>query len=198
MWNLTPGCTRRMQLRAAPCSRRALPLVSPRRTKEAVAALLIAFFPHYPAHSSDNQHHLQALRHLYTLATEARTLTAVDVDSRLPVHVPLKLTLTEDGGKTSQQLHVVAPCSLPCALQNVTAIEVQGGRHYPVLLTPRWAGQPCRGLLSFRSHRCLFAILPKLSAPSPPTLQLQSGAQGLADGVHDNLRAAKAGSAQLH
>jgi len=40
----------------------------------ALAAMIIAFFPKFPTHSNDNRYHLQALRHLYVLATEARLI----------------------------------------------------------------------------------------------------------------------------
>lgn len=35
----------------------------------------------------------QAFRHLYVLAAEARTVQAVDVHSKQPVYVPLRITL---------------------------------------------------------------------------------------------------------
>ena len=38
------------------------------RTNEAIAALVVAFFPRYPLSSADNRYHLQSLRHLYVLA----------------------------------------------------------------------------------------------------------------------------------
>ena len=41
---------------------------------ESVAAMVAAFFPKFPTHSNDNRYHLQALRHLYVLATEPRLL----------------------------------------------------------------------------------------------------------------------------
>ncbi len=37
-----------------------------------VAAMLAAFYPKFPTHSSDNRYHLQAFRHLYVLAAEPR------------------------------------------------------------------------------------------------------------------------------
>ncbi len=41
-------------------------------SREAVAAMLCAFYPKFPTHSNDNRYHLQALRHLYVLAAEPR------------------------------------------------------------------------------------------------------------------------------
>lgn len=56
-----------------------------------IAALLMAFFPRYPAETSDNQYHLQALRHCYVLAVRHRAIEAIDVDSREPVFAALKV-----------------------------------------------------------------------------------------------------------
>ncbi|KAK9863020.1 hypothetical protein WJX84_009707 [Apatococcus fuscideae] len=62
-------------------------------SNESVAALLIAIFPHFPTISTDHRCHLQAFRHLYALAAEPRCLEAVDVDTRQPVSVPVRITL---------------------------------------------------------------------------------------------------------
>ncbi|VDP92949.1 unnamed protein product [Echinostoma caproni] len=50
-------------------------------TPEAAAILCISFFPILPDHPGDNWYHLQALRHLYVLATRPRRLCAVDADT---------------------------------------------------------------------------------------------------------------------
>ncbi|KAF5400060.1 hypothetical protein PHET_06889, partial [Paragonimus heterotremus] len=47
----------------------------------AAAILCIAFLPILPTYPGDNWYHLQALRHLYVLATQPRRLCAVDVDT---------------------------------------------------------------------------------------------------------------------
>ena len=59
---------------------------------EDIAALLMAFFPRFPSHTSDNQYHLQALRHCYVLAVRNRELEAIDVDTREPVYIPMKVS----------------------------------------------------------------------------------------------------------
>ncbi|CAH8670317.1 unnamed protein product [Dicrocoelium dendriticum] len=48
---------------------------------QAAAILTIAFLPILPTYPGDNCYHLQALRHLYVLATRPRRLCAVDVDT---------------------------------------------------------------------------------------------------------------------
>lgn len=66
-------------------------------SNEAVAALVISLYPVFPQVTSDNKHHLQAYRHLYTLAAEPRCLRALDVDSSgsQDVFVPVELTLRD-------------------------------------------------------------------------------------------------------
>ncbi|KAK0530016.1 Anaphase-promoting complex subunit 1 [Tilletia horrida] len=47
----------------------------------AIACLLIACFPRFPASSGENRAHLQAYRHLWVLAVEPRLVVAQDVES---------------------------------------------------------------------------------------------------------------------
>merc|ERR1712018_64345 len=63
---------------------------------ESVAAMVAAFFPKFPTHSNDNRYHLQALRHLYVLATEPRLLIPRDIHSGRFVfcHIELQLKAT--------------------------------------------------------------------------------------------------------
>ena len=62
-------------------------------TPSDVAMLIAAFYPHLPVLSSDNQYHLQALRHLYVLAAHERILEARDVDSNEKVCIPIELSV---------------------------------------------------------------------------------------------------------
>ncbi|KAH8851133.1 Anaphase-promoting complex subunit 1 [Schistosoma japonicum] len=50
-------------------------------TPEAAAMLVISFFPLLPTFAGDNWYYLQALRHLYALATIPRRVCAVDIDT---------------------------------------------------------------------------------------------------------------------
>ncbi|EPY82028.1 hypothetical protein CB1_000688016 [Camelus ferus] len=61
-------------------------------SNSSIAALLCALYPHFPAHSTDNRYHLQALRHLYVLAAEPRLLVPVDVDTNTPCYALLEVT----------------------------------------------------------------------------------------------------------
>ena len=61
------------------------------REPEDIAALVAAFFPRFPFTTTDNQYHLQALRHLYALAVKRRDLRFVDVDTGEIVPIPVEV-----------------------------------------------------------------------------------------------------------
>lgn len=61
------------------------------REPEDIAALVAAFFPRFPFSTTDNQYHLQALRHLYALAVKRRDLRFVDVDTGEIVPIPVEV-----------------------------------------------------------------------------------------------------------
>lgn len=56
---------------------------------------------------------LQAFRHLYVLATEARWVQTVDVDTGLPVYAPLEVTIKETENHSETSFCDIAPCILP-------------------------------------------------------------------------------------
>ena len=62
------------------------------REPEDIAALVAAFFPRFPITTTDNQYHLQALRHLYALAVKRRDLRFVDVDTGEIVPIPVEVS----------------------------------------------------------------------------------------------------------
>ena len=77
---------------------------------EAVATLIIAFFPKFPIHSNDNRYHLQAFRHLYVLAAEPRLVIPRDIDTGRTVYVNLQCV-----SLNQNQCHIIklrAPCFL--------------------------------------------------------------------------------------
>lgn len=61
------------------------------REPEDIAAMIAAFYPKYPFSSTDNQYHLQALRHLYALAVKRRDIRFADVDTGEIVSVPIQV-----------------------------------------------------------------------------------------------------------
>ncbi|TQD83379.1 hypothetical protein C1H46_031089 [Malus baccata] len=82
-------------------------------SNSSVAALLITLYPRLPTGPSDNRCHLQAFRHLYVLATEARWIQTVDVDTGLPVYAPLEVTIKETEHYSETSFCEVTPCLLP-------------------------------------------------------------------------------------
>jgi len=52
----------------------------------AIGCLVMSVLPRYPFRTIDNQYHLQALRHLYVLCVEWRSLRIVDVDTNESVN----------------------------------------------------------------------------------------------------------------
>ncbi|KAE8663967.1 Anaphase-promoting complex subunit 1 [Hibiscus syriacus] len=64
-------------------------------SNSSIAALLITLYPQLPTGPNDNRCHLQAFRHLYVLATDARWLQTIEVDTGLPVYAPLEVTIRE-------------------------------------------------------------------------------------------------------
>ena len=94
----------------------------------AVASLLCAFYPLFPTTVLDNKSHLQAFRHLWALATEARCLVPRDVDSLRPTSVPILVTL-----RTGIELAMTAPCLLP-ELDAVSKIQTQDSEYWCITL----------------------------------------------------------------
>ncbi|KAL9041363.1 MAG: hypothetical protein Q9214_004138 [Letrouitia sp. 1 TL-2023] len=80
----------------------------------AVASLLCAFYPLFPATVLDNQSHLQAFRHFWALAVEPRCVVVRDVDTHHPVSTPILVKL-RDGSELAM--------SSPCLLPDLKAIE---------------------------------------------------------------------------
>ena len=115
------------------------------RSNEAIAALVIAFFPRYALSTTDNQYHLQALRHLYVLAVDYRVVRAIDVDTGRSCLAPMTVSAVSTMGVSSsgrlapqrnagQEVQLMAPCLLPEA-ERITSLSVTSPRHWPVTLS---------------------------------------------------------------
>ncbi|KAL5710156.1 Anaphase-promoting complex subunit 1 [Ranunculus cassubicifolius] len=76
----------------------------------AIAYLLITLYPHLPTGPNDNRCHLQAFRHLYVLAAEARWLQTLDVDTCLPVYAPFEVTTAESLHYAETTFCEITPC----------------------------------------------------------------------------------------
>ena len=80
---------------------------------EAVAALICAFYPKFPTHSSDNRYHLQAFRHLYVLAVEPRVLVPRSSDSGQIIRCEVEVQYSDSRYYPGLRLDVRAPVLLP-------------------------------------------------------------------------------------
>jgi anaphase-promoting complex subunit 1 len=94
---------------------------------EDVAVLLAAFYPHFPILSSDNQYHLQALRHLYVLAVHERILEACDVDTNQKICIPIEQSVKD----SSEVINTSMPY-LVANDSNFTRLRSKSERYYPI------------------------------------------------------------------
>ncbi|XP_059457851.1 anaphase-promoting complex subunit 1 [Corylus avellana] len=102
-------------------------------SNSSVASLLITLYPRLPTGPNDNRCHLQAFRHLYVLATEARWVQTVDVDTGLPVYAPLEVTTRETEHYAETSFCEVTPCLLP-ERAVLKTIRVCGPRYWPQVI----------------------------------------------------------------
>uniref|UniRef100_A0AAQ5XJU4 Anaphase-promoting complex subunit 1 n=1 Tax=Amphiprion ocellaris TaxID=80972 RepID=A0AAQ5XJU4_AMPOC len=112
-------------------------------SNSAIAALLCALYPHFPAHSTDNRYHLQALRHLAVLAAEPRLLVPVDVDSLKPCYALLEVTYKVSAHHT---------CSFLCILVEqiffLKGLKVKGPRYWELSVDLSKETQHLKSILS--------------------------------------------------
>ncbi|XP_050429945.1 anaphase-promoting complex subunit 1 [Adelges cooleyi] len=99
---------------------------------ESIAALIIAFYPQFPTHSNDNRYHLQAFRHLYTLAAEPRILIPRDIDSGDLCYVHLKVVFLDTKYYKNQFYTIKAPCLLP-ELSLLKEVRVEDERYWSII-----------------------------------------------------------------
>ncbi|GAA5920093.1 hypothetical protein JCM1841_004092 [Sporobolomyces salmonicolor] len=95
----------------------------------AVAALLLALYPAFPASPTENRAHLQAYRHLWILAAEPRYLEARDVDTDESVFLPVRLRLLDQGGEEVRAKQLVAPTLIP-DVRLIDAVQVDSPRYW--------------------------------------------------------------------
>lgn len=95
----------------------------------AVAAMLLAFYPAFPSTSTENRAHLQAYRHLWTLAVEPRCLQVKDVDTNEPVFLPVRLRLIDLKTNTIRSKALVAPTLIP-EIKLIDSIQIDSPRYW--------------------------------------------------------------------
>ncbi|SCV73235.1 BQ2448_7160 [Microbotryum intermedium] len=106
----------------------------------AIAALVISFFPTFPPTPGDNRSHLQAYRHLWTIAVEPRCLVARDIDTGESTFLPVRLRLvdpmstsTAGGPSEVRAKQLVAPTLIP-ELKLIQTIQVDTPRYWSFAL----------------------------------------------------------------
>eukprot|EP00004_Rigifila_ramosa_P000298 TRINITY_DN10354_c0_g1_i2.p1 TRINITY_DN10354_c0_g1~~TRINITY_DN10354_c0_g1_i2.p1 ORF type:complete len:987 (-),score=159.28 TRINITY_DN10354_c0_g1_i2:37-2919(-) len=100
-------------------------------SNEAVAALVCALYPRWPSSPSDNRFHLQAMRHLYVLASESRCLISIDIITKQPCYLPIVVTVAEEPGTaTTTQISLTTPSALP-PLSSLRHISSDSPRYWP-------------------------------------------------------------------
>ncbi|KAI5119343.1 hypothetical protein M0805_004020 [Coniferiporia weirii] len=123
-----------------------------------VACMIAAFYPHFPALSSDNRAYLPALRHLWVLAVEPRCLIARDVDTKEVVYLPMRIRVREEGGAMGGA-QLIAPTLIP-GLDRLASIKIDTPRYWPFLLdianNPRHMGGILRCQTLFVKRRTMF------------------------------------------
>ncbi|XP_071734398.1 anaphase-promoting complex subunit 1 [Rutidosis leptorrhynchoides] len=102
-------------------------------SNSSIAALLITLYPRLPTGPNDNRCHLQAFRHLYVIATEARWVQTVDVDTGLPVYAPLEITIKETEHYAETSFCEVTPCIL-AERALLKTVRVCGPRYWPQVI----------------------------------------------------------------
>ncbi|KAG4026143.1 hypothetical protein MFRU_044g00140 [Monilinia fructicola] len=95
---------------------------------KAIAALLVAFYPIFPSTVQDNKSHLQAFRHFWVLAAEARCLITRDIDTDQPVPIPLQITLRKG---EEEQRHT--PCLIP-EIDQIKTVRTCSPEYWNVVL----------------------------------------------------------------
>ncbi|EME28285.1 anaphase-promoting complex subunit 1 [Galdieria sulphuraria] len=100
------------------------------RSRFAIASLLCALYPVFPASPTDNQYHLQAFRHFYILATENRLLETRDIRTNKPCFVPIEITLKDSRDYYSSTWRLMSPCLVP-EWTIVEKIQISGPRYLP-------------------------------------------------------------------
>ncbi|KAH9819836.1 negative regulator of mitosis-like [Teratosphaeria destructans] len=113
----------------------------------AIAALIIAFYPLLPTEVADNRVHLQALRHFWVFAAEARCLVIEDIDTHRPVSMPISVSMRDGSVKW-----LTAPCLLP-ELDSVAAVQTTDLAYWRVTLD--FAGNP-HHLAAFKNRQTVY------------------------------------------
>ncbi|TDH70570.1 uncharacterized protein CCR75_005107 [Bremia lactucae] len=102
------------------------------RSKEAIAGLVIALYPMFPANTADNKFHLQAFRHLYVLAVDtSRLLETVDVNSKMACAVQVEVDMLPEPKMEPLRRVLQSPCLLP-DIATIQRLVIADSRYYRI------------------------------------------------------------------
>ncbi|KAK3718673.1 Anaphase-promoting complex subunit 1 [Vermiconidia calcicola] len=113
----------------------------------AVASMICAFYPLFPTDVYDNHVHLQAFRHLWVFAAEARCLVVEEIDTHRPISMPIIVMLTSGATKA-----LTAPCLLP-DLDTIATVQTNDPAYWRVTLD--FSSNPAH-LAAFRKNQRIF------------------------------------------
>ncbi|KAH3767260.1 anaphase-promoting complex subunit 1 [Pelomyxa schiedti] len=102
-----------------------------------VAAIVCALYPIFPSQPNDNTYHLQALRHLYVIASESRCIIPCDVETKRVCSAMVRVTLKPCHLNDNQDSTVLlrGPCHLP-EFSLITKIDVTSEGYWGHCLCP--------------------------------------------------------------
>uniref|UniRef100_S4RPX3 Uncharacterized protein n=1 Tax=Petromyzon marinus TaxID=7757 RepID=S4RPX3_PETMA len=119
-------------------------------SNSAIAALLCALYPRFPAHSTDNRprYHLQALRHLTKGADCPRRWMPPQADSKAPLFFVLSRLRDLQATMWYDEISVdlMAPTLLP-ELHLLKEVKVKGPRHWEISIDTSNSAQELRSML---------------------------------------------------
>ncbi|KAH6668128.1 hypothetical protein F5X68DRAFT_160130, partial [Plectosphaerella plurivora] len=152
----------------------------------AIASLLVAFYPIFPSKVGDNRSHLQAFRHFWVLATDARCLVTKDVATGQPISVPVHIKMKNPSFHTNdpeeEELVRTTPCLLP-PLCDVKSLRTNAGPSFwDVELD--MDNNPLLGEAMAKNRSLFLRRRPPQEAPFAATLRAL-GRDALADATHE-------------
>uniref|UniRef100_A0A7S3DCJ1 Anaphase-promoting complex subunit 1 n=1 Tax=Palpitomonas bilix TaxID=652834 RepID=A0A7S3DCJ1_9EUKA len=100
-----------------------------------VYSLIMTLYPRLPANPTDTRYHLQALRHMWVLAQERRSIDTFSVvdGQRCGVQVVVKMKGSEELGGGGEEKVMQTPCVLPPTTL-ITSVEIGGDDYAPITL----------------------------------------------------------------
>ncbi|KAJ2658380.1 Anaphase-promoting complex subunit 1 [Coemansia sp. RSA 1200] len=100
---------------------------------DSIALLLIAFFPRFPQHYSDNGEHLQAWRHLWSLCVEPRCLVVRDATTGCMCKDATATIFTQDDSGNTQSKTDALPVTM-LALKGGLSMRLQAPGYISLLV----------------------------------------------------------------